>query len=190
MSHRALSLAMLAVCTVAPSMRQTSTTSRSRSRRRDKLLRVPGSRAACGTRAGRCGCRWAKPPVVRPSSCDSTRGEPSVSIQHAARPRSSTSIDSARNRASTWPWPATCSAPPRRVPCARRPPSGLKKIAGYSCRGVRISGPGSAASLDLFLTTELPIGIETFADFLEWSGASSSLGAVMDEAAGSGGVLH
>ena len=58
---------------------------------------------------------------------------------------------------------------------------GMKKIASYSCRGVRISGPASAASLDLYLTTELPIGIETFTDFLEWSGASTSLGAVMDE---------
>jgi hypothetical protein len=46
---------------------------------------------------------------------------------------------------------------------------------------VRVSSPTSNASLELFLTTELPIGIEAFTEFLDWSGASSSLGAVMEE---------
>ena len=35
--------------------------------------------------------------------------------------------------------------------------------------------------MDLYVTRALPIGIETFADFLEWSGASQALGGLIAE---------
>jgi len=54
-----------------------------------------------------------------------------------------------------------------------------KTIAGHVCRGFRISG-GSAV-LDLYVATDLPIGISAFADFLEWSGASQSLAGFVEE---------
>jgi Domain of unknown function (DUF4412) len=57
-------------------------------------------------------------------------------------------------------------------------PSG-KTVAGYACRGFRIK----AASLvmDVFVTDALPLTVEVFADFLEWSGASQSLGGLLQE---------
>jgi hypothetical protein len=57
-------------------------------------------------------------------------------------------------------------------------PSG-KTVAGYACRGFRIK----AASLvmDVFVTDALPLTVDVFADFLEWSGASQSLGGLLQE---------
>ena len=54
-----------------------------------------------------------------------------------------------------------------------------KVIAGYRCRGYRLRA-GSAV-IDLYLTRELPLGMEAFADFLEWSGASEALGPLLKE---------
>ena len=54
-----------------------------------------------------------------------------------------------------------------------------KTIAGHLCRGFRISG-GSAV-LDLYVATDLPIGVSAFADFLEWSGATQSLAGFVEE---------
>jgi hypothetical protein len=54
-----------------------------------------------------------------------------------------------------------------------------KVVAGYRCRGYRLSA-GSAV-MDLYLTRELPLGMEAFADFLEWSGASEALGPMLTE---------
>jgi hypothetical protein len=56
---------------------------------------------------------------------------------------------------------------------------GERTVAGYRCRGFRISG-GSTV-MDLWVTSALPIGIETFAGFLEWSGAAQSLGPLLGE---------
>ncbi|HEY6548073.1 MAG TPA: hypothetical protein VI589_09210, partial [Vicinamibacteria bacterium] len=57
---------------------------------------------------------------------------------------------------------------------------GTRTIAGRVCRGYRIAAP--QASLDLYVADLGPgIGIDTFADFLEWSGASLALGPVLDE---------
>src|SRR5262249_27918936 len=53
-----------------------------------------------------------------------------------------------------------------------------KTIAGHACRGFRITG-GSAV-LDLYVAPDLP-GISTFADFLEWSGASESMAGFVGE---------
>jgi hypothetical protein len=54
-----------------------------------------------------------------------------------------------------------------------------KTIAGHACRGYRISG--ASATLDLYVATDLPVGISAFADFLEWSGATQSLAGFVEE---------
>lgn len=59
------------------------------------------------------------------------------------------------------------------------PLSTLRKIAGYNCRGFRIRA-GSTV-MDIYLTTEIPVGISAFTDFLEWSGASQALAGLLAE---------
>jgi len=54
-----------------------------------------------------------------------------------------------------------------------------KTIAGHVCRGFRISG--ASATLDLYVASDLPVGIAAFADFLEWSGATQSLAGFVEE---------
>jgi hypothetical protein len=54
-----------------------------------------------------------------------------------------------------------------------------KTIAGHVCRGFRLSG--ASAVLDLYVATDLPIGVSAFADFLEWSGATQSLAGFVEE---------
>lgn len=54
-----------------------------------------------------------------------------------------------------------------------------RTIAGHPCRGFRITG--ASAVLDLYLASDLPVGISAFADFLEWSGATQSLAGFMEE---------
>jgi hypothetical protein len=54
-----------------------------------------------------------------------------------------------------------------------------KTIAGYPCRGYRITSPASV--VDVYVTDALPVGMDAFADFLEWSGATQSLAGLMGE---------
>jgi hypothetical protein len=54
-----------------------------------------------------------------------------------------------------------------------------KTIAGHRCRGFRISGASTV--MDLYVASDLPVGIAAFADFLEWSGATQSLAAFLQE---------
>ena len=54
-----------------------------------------------------------------------------------------------------------------------------KTIAGYPCRGFRITA--AASVMDVYVTDALPVGIDAFTDFLEWSGASQSLAGLMEE---------
>ena len=56
---------------------------------------------------------------------------------------------------------------------------GTRTIAGHACRGFRISGP--SAVLDLYVASDLPVGISAFADFLEWSGATQSMAGLVEE---------
>jgi hypothetical protein len=63
---------------------------------------------------------------------------------------------------------------PRPRPAALR---GARTIAGHACRGYRVRA-GSTV-MDLWLAEDLPVGIGTFAEFLEWTGASSSLGGLI-----------
>jgi hypothetical protein len=59
------------------------------------------------------------------------------------------------------------------------PLAATRTVAGHSCRGYRITGPQSR--LDLYLADLGPgLGVDTFASFLEWSGASQSLGPLLD----------
>jgi hypothetical protein len=52
-----------------------------------------------------------------------------------------------------------------------------RTIAGYLCHGYRITAPGT--TLDLYVTSSLPVGIEVFAEFLEWTGANQSLAGLL-----------
>lgn len=54
-----------------------------------------------------------------------------------------------------------------------------KTIAGYPCRGFRIAS--AASVVDVYVTDALPVGMDAFADFLEWSGATQSLAGLMGE---------
>jgi hypothetical protein len=54
-----------------------------------------------------------------------------------------------------------------------------KTIAGQPCHGYRITAP--SVVMDLYVTEAIPVGVDAFADFLEWSGASQSLGALLSE---------
>jgi hypothetical protein len=56
---------------------------------------------------------------------------------------------------------------------------GARTIAGHACRGFRISGP--SAVMDLCVASDLPVGVNAFADFLEWSGATQSMAGLVEE---------
>jgi hypothetical protein len=54
-----------------------------------------------------------------------------------------------------------------------------KTVAGYACKGFRIKAPSLV--MDLFVSDAVPLTVDAFADFLEWSGASQSLGGLLQE---------
>lgn len=54
-----------------------------------------------------------------------------------------------------------------------------KTLAGYPCRGYRITA--GSTQVDLYVSSRIPVGIGRFADFLEWTGAEQALGAVLSE---------
>lgn len=55
----------------------------------------------------------------------------------------------------------------------------VKVIRGYRCKGYRLTA-GSAV-IEVYLSRRIPAGIEAFTDFIEWSGASQSLGGLIAE---------
>ena len=59
------------------------------------------------------------------------------------------------------------------------PLADVRRIAGYECHGFRIRGP--SVVMDLYLAEGLGLGIDVFADFIEWSGAGQSMGALLAE---------
>ena len=63
--------------------------------------------------------------------------------------------------------------------CTRTELPGAKTVAGHVCRGFRISGP--SAVMDLYVATDLPVGISAFTEFLEWSGAAQSMAGFLAE---------
>jgi hypothetical protein len=53
-----------------------------------------------------------------------------------------------------------------------------KTIAGYPCRTYRVTA--GTTVMDLCVSSKVPLGISTFTDFLEWSGANESMGGLLD----------
>ena len=66
------------------------------------------------------------------------------------------------------------TARPRTTPLQR----GLT-VAGYACRGFRIVA--GETIFDLYVTSELPLKVDAFTDFLEWTGARESMGPILDQ---------
>ena len=56
---------------------------------------------------------------------------------------------------------------------------GSRTIAGHACRGFRLVGP--SVQMVVWVAEDLSVGVETFADFLEWSGATRSLWGLLAE---------
>ena len=56
---------------------------------------------------------------------------------------------------------------------------GERVIAGHKTRGYRLSA--GTIVMDLWVAPDLPVGVGTFTEFLEWSGASESLGPLLGE---------
>jgi hypothetical protein len=56
---------------------------------------------------------------------------------------------------------------------------GARTIAGFACQGYRISA--GSTLMDVYLTRGLPLGIEAFTEFLEWTGADAAMGGVLGE---------
>jgi hypothetical protein len=54
---------------------------------------------------------------------------------------------------------------------------GSRTVAGHPCRGYRLKGP--SVQMVLWVADDLPVGVDAFADLLEWSGASRSLGGLL-----------
>src|SRR6185295_1327118 len=54
-----------------------------------------------------------------------------------------------------------------------------RTVAGYECRGWRLRS-GSAV-MDVYTTTAVPISLETFAEFLEWTGAAEAMAGLWGE---------
>jgi hypothetical protein len=59
-------------------------------------------------------------------------------------------------------------------------------VAGYRCPGYRITA--GQTIMDLYVSSELPVGVDTFVDFLEWTGAGQSLGPLLEEIRGLPGI--
>jgi hypothetical protein len=60
-----------------------------------------------------------------------------------------------------------------------RPLPRPKTVAGYPCHGFRIS-MGSTI-LDVYVADDVPVGVDAFAEFLEWTGASQAMAGLMAE---------
>lgn len=58
-----------------------------------------------------------------------------------------------------------------------KPLEGQRTIAGYACRGFRLTGP--SVTIDVWVAEALPVRADVFADFLEWSGAEQALSGLV-----------
>lgn len=61
----------------------------------------------------------------------------------------------------------------------RTSPLPPRTIAGHECRGWRLKA-GSAV-LDVYTTSAIPVRMEAFAEFLEWTGAAEALAGLWEE---------
>ena len=62
-------------------------------------------------------------------------------------------------------------------PLRTQPFEGRRTLAGHVCRGFRISG--SSVAIEMWVAGDVPARSDTFADFLEWSGASQALSGLL-----------
>jgi hypothetical protein len=53
-----------------------------------------------------------------------------------------------------------------------------RRIAGFDCRGHRIET--DAGSVDVWMTSDLPLDAQVFSEFLQWLGADESMGPYLD----------
>lgn len=60
-----------------------------------------------------------------------------------------------------------------------RPLGTSRTVAGYRCADYRIAGP--RMRMDVCASRDLGLGVDAFADFLEWSGAEQSLRGILAE---------
>jgi len=65
------------------------------------------------------------------------------------------------------------------TPARTRPLGAKRTIAGFVCDGFRVT-TGSTV-MDLYVTRSLGVGVDRFADFLNWAGASQALAGLIDE---------
>ncbi len=56
---------------------------------------------------------------------------------------------------------------------------GVRTIAGHACSGYRLTA--ASAVLDVWVAEDLPVGMDTFTEFLEWSGATAAMAPLMAE---------
>jgi hypothetical protein len=54
-----------------------------------------------------------------------------------------------------------------------------KTVAGYRCRGFRLRS--GFAVLDVYTTTAVPVQLDAFAEFLEWTGAAEAMAGLWGE---------
>jgi len=59
------------------------------------------------------------------------------------------------------------------------PLTGKRTVAGHVCRGFRLKGP--SVQMVLWVAEDLPVSVDAFTSFLEWSGASRSLGGLLQQ---------
>jgi hypothetical protein len=58
------------------------------------------------------------------------------------------------------------------------PLESARRIAGHECRGFQIAA--GASVLHVYVAKDLALGADQFADFLDWSGAGSALGGLVE----------
>jgi Domain of unknown function (DUF4412) len=61
----------------------------------------------------------------------------------------------------------------------RSAPLAPRTIAGYRCRGFRLSS--ESPTLDVYLAAGVPVGIDAFGDLVEWSGAGQAMAGFLAE---------
>jgi Domain of unknown function (DUF4412) len=62
----------------------------------------------------------------------------------------------------------------------RTVPLGVPRtIAGYRCRGYRLSG--ESLTLEVYMAPELPVSLDAFTDLVEWSGAGQAMAGFLSE---------
>jgi hypothetical protein len=63
-------------------------------------------------------------------------------------------------------------------PARTKPMPGSRTIAGHICRGYQIASP--ASTMQVWTARDVPASMETFSEFLTWTGANESLSSLLD----------